>query len=275
MPGINGTGKPNIQDYSLGRGIVYAALLTNNVAGGYRDLGNATAVNVSVETTTIEHTSSRTGTGIVDKEIVTSTKVNLSITLDEINFENLALFFLGDTATPTNAAIAGFAEHEMITGVVLGQWYPIVSAAGARAYNTTNANLTIEEAAGPTTLVLGTDFELEVETGRIFFLTTAVNIANGEDVDVTLAGNAGAGTVDEVKALTKSSTVVAISFISENPSNGAKTIFDFHRVPLRPSGDFSMISDEFSSLTLEGLAETNATADADSPTLTVTYPRLA
>lgn len=268
MPGLNATGTPNTEDYNLGRGIVYFATLANSLPAEYRDLGNAPEFNISIEVETVEHNSSRQGLRVVDKEVVISQKVTLSVTIDELNFENLALFFSGSTGTHTNAAVAGFAEHQMITGAVLGRWYDIVDANGNRAYDVRIADLTVEE--GATTLVVGTDFTIDEEMGRIFLLSTATNIADGENVDVTLAANALAKGVDEVRALTSSAITGALKFISVNPAaNDARTEYQFHQVSLKATGDFALIGDEFTTMQLEGVAERNEIADANSPTLTI------
>lgn len=268
MPGLNATGTPNTEDYNLGRGIVYFASLVNSLPAAYRDLGNAPEFNISIEVETVEHNSSRQGLRVVDKEVVISQKVTLSVTIDELNFENLALFFSGTTGTHTNVSIAGFAEHQMITSLELGRWYDIVDANGNRAYDVTLANLTVED--GATSLVSGTDFTLDSEMGRLFFLSTASNTSAGQNIDVTLSANGSANTVDEVKALTKSAVTGALKFISINPAaNDAKTEYQFHQVSLKATGDFALIGDEFTTMQLEGVAERNETADADSPTLTI------
>lgn len=268
MPGLNTTGKPNTEDYNLGRGICYFAPLVNSLPGAYRDLGNAPEFNISIENETVEHTSSRAGLRSVDKEVTISQKITLSITIDELNFENLALFFSGSTATFSNAvAIAGFSEHQMVTGVELGRWYDIVDSNGVRVYNITAGNLTVED--GATTLVEDTDYEVDETMGRIFFLSTATNTSAGQDIDVTLSANASAGTVDEVRALTQSATTGALKFISINPAAGdRKTEYQFHQVSLKATGDFALIGDEFTTMQLEGTAEKNETADSDSPTMT-------
>lgn len=270
MPGRNTTGIPNTQDYNLGRGIVYFAPLVDNLPGAYRDLGNAPEFNISIETETVEHQSSRQGLRVVDKEVVISQKVTLSLTLDEFNHENLALVFSGETADHTNAAIAGFAEHEMIAAVELGRHYDIVNAAGARAYDIESSDLLVENADTPGVLVEGTDYTLDLEMGTIFFLSSATGISAGEAVDVTLTAEVTAGAVHEVRGLKSSAVTGALKFVSINPANNdKKTEYQFHQVALKPTGDLALISDEFGTMTLEGAAERNLIASPNSPTLTV------
>lgn len=274
MPGPNTTGTPNTDDYNLGRGIVYISTLVNDLPVDWRDVGNATEFNLTIETEVLEHFSSRSGVRVKDKEVVVSTEVNVSFTLDELNDENKSLFFLGEKGTHTNASIAGFAEHEMITGAVLGRWYDIESSTGARAYDIDSTDLTVE--VGANALVLGTDYTLDAEMGRIFLPVTATDGAGGgagslagQDIDVTLAAEATASVVDEVKALTNSGLVAAIKFISVNPAaSDARTEYQIHKATIKPEGDFSLIGEEWTTMTLTGACEANETADADSPYLT-------
>lgn len=269
MPGRNTTGLPNTDDYNLGRGILYFAPLVNSLPTAYRDLGNATEFTVTVETETLEHQSSRSGLRVTDKEVVVSTNVTVSITLDEINFENLALAFLGETAAFANTAVgAGFAEYEMISSVELGKWYDLKTSGGVRVYNLDAADVDLDNGTDDTDLVAGTDYLLDAELGRVFFYETATAIEAGEAVDITLAAGT-AGTIGEVKGLTTSATTGALKFISQNPAAGdAKTEYQVHSVSLKPEGDISLIGDDWTTLQLTGKVEANVIADADSPYIT-------
>lgn len=266
--GPNTTGKPKTEDYNLGRGILYFATLNTTTGlpdnGGFRDLGNAPEFNLSIEVETLEHQSSREGLKIVDKEVVISQDASVSFSLDEINDENVALFFAGEKATHTNVALAGFSSYEMVTtasgGVTLGRWYDIVNSAGERAYDIESADLALAEESGPTTLVENTDYELDLVNGRIFLLSTAVNIAAGEGMDVTLAANGTAKGVDEVQGLTQTNITGVLKFIAENPANNDKqTEYTFHQIELKADGDFALIGDEFTQMNFTGAAEKNTT----------------
>jgi hypothetical protein len=271
MPGPNTTGLPNTADYNLGRGIVYFAELENSLPGAYRDLGNCTEFNISIEVETIEHQSSRQGLRVVDKEVVISQKMTLTLTLDELNHENLALWTSGAKATHTNVAVAGFTKYEMVESIELGRHFDIVNSSGERAYDVDLADLTLNNGTTDAALVSGTDFTLDEEFGTIFILSTATNITAGVPLDVTLAAKAGASAVNEVQGLKTSSVTGALKFVSENPANNdARTEYQFHQVALKPTGDFGLISDEYTQMQFEGAAEANATAGgSDSPTLTI------
>lgn len=270
MAGINTTGKPRTTDYQLGRGKLYAATLTNGIAGPYRDLGNCPEFSVTGEIETLEHQSSRGGLRVTDKRVTLSQTLNISFTLDEINHENLALFYAGNTSTSTvNAAIAGFAKYEMIASVEVARWYDIKNSTGGRAFDIDADDITVE--VGATTLVLNTDYELDLEMGRIFFLPTSSDVANTDSIDVTLSAKAGARTLQQVDALLTSSVPVALKFIAENPANSdVKTEYQFHQVTFSPEGDSSLIGDDWTTLPFSGTAERNEAVSDTSKTLTIT-----
>lgn len=267
----NTTGLPNTGDYSLGRGIVYEAAIDGTTElptiAGWRDLGNATEFNVSLETEKLEHQSSRQGLKVVDKEVILSQKMTIAFTLDELNDENVANFLSGATASHTNVAIAGFTIIEMVSAVTLGRWYDIVNSSNERAYDIDTANLQLDETSGaPVLLVEGTDYTLDSKMGRVFLLTGATNIAAGEPLSVTLAADAGASPVEEIQGMTSGNIVRAIKFVGENPANSDKQReYQFHKVTLASEGDLSLIGDEYSVMAFTGAVESSVLADSAAP----------
>ncbi len=276
MAGPNTTGLPNTADYSLGRGKLYVAKLDTSTGlpdtDGYRDVGNVPDFSISIDIEELLHQSSQRGLRVTDKRVVVSQTMNLSISLDELSSQNMALFFSGDTATVTNPAVAGFAANVLTTSVKLGQWYDIVNASGVRAVDIDAADVTAREAGTPTTLVLDTDYLLDLKMGRIFIKTTAVNITTGETLDVALAAEAGAAAqLQQVTALTKSAEQLVLKFISENPANNDEQVeFQFHSATLSAEGDFGLISDEFTVMQLTGVAQQESLATGTARTLTIT-----
>jgi hypothetical protein len=276
MPGINISGRASTDDYLVGRGILYFSSLTADLpAGGYRDLGNAPSAKLTATTDKIDHKSSRSGLATIDKTIITGQKFEFSCELDEVtNFENLAFALSGSIASPqpTNSAIAGFAEYEMISAVAEGRWYPIQNATGVRAYDIATANLTVEKQGAPDVLLVeGTDYEVDEQMGRIFFIQGGANYAPGDDIDVTLAADAGAVVLERVWALTSTPTAGALVFIGENPANNdAQIEMQIHKIALALDGDLGFISDDVSKFSLKGVCELNEIADASSPYFNIT-----
>lgn len=280
MGGLNTTGTPNVDHHALGRGKVYLATLgSDDAPGPFLDLGNCTKFSSKITTEELKHMSSRRGVKIVDKTVVTSQDTGGSFSLDEINYQNLALF-LGGTASAanTNAATAGFTEYKMIDGVVLGRWYELRNSSGVRAYDITAGDLTVEVSGAPdVALTLGTDYLLDADMGMIFFPTTGGTAVANDDIDVTLAAKAGAKTISKVIAAQGTQTFYALKFLGNNPvDENAEDEWNFYKVTLRGNGEIGLIDDKFIEIGFEFSAtSSNWTAVSASPILTVVTHDLA
>ncbi len=247
MPGSNPTGKANTDDYNVGRGKVYfASLDANGIPNGYRFLGNAPEFSLSVETETLEHQSSTGGLRVTDREVVISQQVNLSLTLDELNFEDVSLFFSGTATTFDNSTASAATPVDGTDNLVVteqGRWYdlytnaggkPTTDSSGSRIYDIGGVTVT-GGASGTDPATLGTDYEIDAKMGRIFIVdgSTVLDVANSPH-SIDIAQNVGAvSTVDEVRALTQTAVKGALKFISENPANeDFQTEYQFHQVSL-------------------------------------------
>lgn len=119
---------PNPDNYTLGRGVIYFDR-KDSVTGlydGERDLGNAPAVTFSIDLTTLEHFSSRSGLKAKDKRVVTEVTPKFSFTLDEPNAENYALLTMGsieEISQVVTAADGG--ENEAFAGVNPDRFYTL------------------------------------------------------------------------------------------------------------------------------------------------------
>lgn len=282
---LNTTGMGQTRSYILGRGRVYAAeiIVATGKPKGYRFLGNATAFAASQEVETLDHVSSQEGLRQVDLSLVTQQQMNLSLTLDEIDWNNLALFFTGDALSLTNPGATDGTNADWIDtavdpdGVVLARWYDLVKTDGSRIYDITAGGdvvLSADPNGVPVVLVEGTDYEIDLKFGRIFFLSTAVNVAAGDEVGFVYTANvttAPSATIDRVQGLTQTTITTAIKFIGVNPAaDGKEFEAEFHQVKLRPEGDFALIGDEFVTMGFTGVAERNELGFPLSPVVDVT-----
>ena len=274
MAGLNATGAPRTEDYNLGRGKVYFAALSSGIPGAFRDLGNSPEFNITMETEKLDHMSSREGLKITDKQVVISQKLSVSFQLDEINFENLGLFFSGTSGTRANAGGSAITGDGNLVVTEQGRWYDLYEGATAptktadkRIYDI--GDVTIEPNGGGSAMVETTDYIVDAALGRIFVVDGGDMAAGTYDVDV--AANALAtATIDRVKALDTNAQLGCLRFVSENPTDADKwTEYTFHQVRLSAEGDLALISDDWTALTLSGLAERNVIADPVSPTLTI------
>lgn len=277
MTGLNKTGRPTPSDYNLGRGACYFGTpldASTGLAKSFRHLGNATEFQVSMETETLEHQSSREGLKVTDREVTLSQKMTVTLTLDEINFQNLALFMAGEAesvdASTENPTQGGFV-FDPGESWQAGRWYDLVDNAGGGSPTGKSgydlaASSPISFSSG--SHVEGTAYELDRVMGRIFVI--AGGTLAGTTSTITVAAHAGSSELDIVRALTATSLSGALHFRSENPANNdAVQLFKFHKVTLKAEGDASLIGNEFTTLTLTGVVEKNALADPESPTLTI------
>lgn len=277
--GPNLTGKPRIDDYWLGRGKVFMADIdevTGLPVNGWRDVGNVPKFALQSSSDTLDHVSSMQGLRVVDLEVVLKRTNKIAFSLEEMNHENIALFFSGDKAVATNAAVAGFVEFLMVAdgSTQAGMWYDLKNASGVRAYGVTSAHLTVKTNESPTTTLLeGTDYDLDTTMGRIFLRSDSTDVQDavtgGFGIRVAITANASAGVVNEVRGLTRASITKAVKFVGENAVTGSKVEVQFHTVKLLPSGDVEQISDQWSTLAMEGTIQRNDLADANSPFFTL------
>lgn len=281
MPGINEAGTNNTDDYNLGRGILYFAPLdSNDVPKDYRDLGNVTDFKLTPSVETLEHKSSRSGLKITDKEVTLSEKWEVSFTLDELNFENLALFMSGQANQRTNDGGTALTGSGNLVVYEQGRWYdlykdangrPTTDPQGDRIYDI--GTVTIEPSGGGTAYTEGTDYKVDHVMGRIFIIDggSITGSASGTAYDLDIAANSSAAAnLDRVQAMTLSNIEGALKFIAENPAaNGAKVEYQIHKVKLFGDGDLSLIGDDWTTFTLKGTVEKSAKADPDSPYFTI------
>lgn len=276
---LNTTGKPDTRDYFLGRGILYLAELdANSLPVSWRDLGNSPGLSISVESEELVHFLSRSGLRVADKRITLSQTINLSFQVDEISDNNLALFFTGTTASITNPAVLGVGSMgspiAITASVELGRWYDLKTAytgAGNPTAFSADSVPKIRRTSGtPMDLVLGTDYEIDRQMGRVFIKHNAVNVAATDDIGWYSAADASApATLSLMRALKGTVRDFALKFIAENPANSSEKIeYEFHSVQLSADGDLSLIGDEFSVIGFTGAAQKNSNVNIDA-TLTV------
>jgi hypothetical protein len=88
---------PVVDMYYIGKGVVEIQLLSD-VAGTYRDVGNAPTFEFVPAVTTLQHYSSRHGVRVKDLEVIHEKAASLTMVLDEFTYDNLMLAFLGTPA---------------------------------------------------------------------------------------------------------------------------------------------------------------------------------
>lgn len=270
MPGVNRTGLPDSNNIWLGRGSLEFAPLdpATGKPTHFRHLGNVTALSVTSESETLSHTSSRTGIAQVDREIVTSQKLNISFTLDHTtDFGNLALFLSGselkDQANAARSAGGSVTDVLIHADALPGRTYELRDANGGRLYNlsTNTAHLELKSAATTlpvsANLIEGPDYTVDRVWGTVTLLSTGAFVS-GHSLWFKYTRQGSEQFVDMVQMLTTSKLSGFLRYKGINPANQDKKILvDFHSVSVKADGEVQLIGEEFSTLTFTGVAERN------------------
>ncbi len=137
---------------------------------GFTPFGNIVDVTPNVTTTKVEHISSNRGAPRKDREDITKSTWEFKIKSDEFNLILQKLLLGGTTGTDfiqsTTTGITADTFAFNTTAAVIGNWYDI-TISGVRVRNITT--LTIASIAE------GTDFVVDLPTGRVMFLTAQAN----------------------------------------------------------------------------------------------------
>ncbi len=277
MPGINRTGLPQTSDLVLGRGALYFAALdaTTKRPLGLRHLGNCTGFTLTVDSETLEHMSSRSGVRSVDRELVLSQKVSVGITLDELNFQNLALHLSGTASKDqTNPARTTVTQLQLQAAAYKGFSYQATNSSGAALFDL-DGTLVVKSGGAnygaASLLYAGTDYVVDTKWGTIFIPSTSTHVDGAKLwIDYTTAGTERV--FDKVDMLTQETISGFLRYVMINAANSDKQmVFDLHSVNLKADGDLSLIGDEFASMTLKGSAERNEVGFPTSPVGRIYY----
>lgn len=237
----------NLGNQTLGRGKVYVSEFYNgtHTPSGWRYIGNTPSFGINMNQSKLDHFSSDAGVRVKDKSVVIQVDITGNLVLDDINFQNLELFFFGSSATL--AQTSATSQTESFTNVVQGYGYQL----GVTSNNPTGvrsiSNVVI------TGKTLGTDYTVDADRGMIFVVEGG-SIADNATMSVTYNRAAKSR-----KQFISGTTQIegALRFVSDNPQ-GEKNDFYMPYVRLGPNGDFNLKTEEWQQLplTAEILADT-------------------
>lgn len=242
MVSCNLTGADNL---TLGKGELYLARCVGEAFEGFRKIGNAPEFTLTFERENLEHFDSRSGINEKDADVTTQVTRTGTIVTDNINEDNLALFFFGDTQTVVQAAQS--IVNEEINGVVTNRTHVLgldeTNPTGLR--NIDAGSVVVTDDTGTTTFVQGTDYTLQVQNGFLE-IPEGSNIPAGSDILVSY--DVVASTRNRV--ISGGEQVIAqVMFVSDNGIGENRTVL-LPRVSISADGDFAFIGDEFQTLSL-------------------------
>lgn len=249
---------PNYEpNYVVGRGNVFFNKFkkgSNTPESGELYFGNTPELTLTADTETLDHYSSEEGLRNLDASVLLEYTQGGNFTCDEINSDNLALFFLGDKTTITQTQMTD--RKEVITKLEKGRFYQLgmdaVTPTGVR--NIDNFQIVVADAG--TAVSVGTgdistipgasalpadNYEIDLSTGRLYIEPDASDIGSGKVAAVQYDVNAQARTLVIGKA---NMIYGSLRFISKNPVGTQKDYF-FPKVSLQPDGDYALKGDDW------------------------------
>ena len=175
------------QNYTLGRGKVHFARFKagTQIPDGFFYIGNTPEFSLTIESETLDHFSSDEGIREKDDSVPLEVNRSGSMTTDNIDPKNVALFFFGSDTVVTQAVVA--AAPFLIEDIKAGHSYKLgattLNPAGHFGINPTG--LTVVQ--GVTPLVAGTDYTIDLDGGIISFVEGSAIAVDGVDITVTYA----------------------------------------------------------------------------------------
>lgn len=249
-------------NYTLGRGKLYFGKFADPITQlvvDYRYIGNTPEFSLTIESETLDHFSSDEGIREKDDSVPLSVTRTGSFTADDIQVDNVALFFFGEAQVISQTSVA--SGTETFIGVKKGRSYQLGQSAsnpvGLRGI--TQAGFAVATSPGGTELVAGTDYVMDFATG-LLTIPLGSTIADNSTLAVTRA--AAASTRDRVIS---GSTPVegSLRYIARNPK-GSDIDYIFPYVKITPNGDYALKGDEWQTIpfNFEALKPSNAALSA-------------
>lgn len=234
-------------NYTLGRGKVHFArfLPGTTTPDGFFYIGNTPELSLTIESEALDHYSSDEGIREKDDSVPLEVNRTGSLTTDNIDPKNVALFFFGAESTVTQAVVA--SAPFVINDIHAGHSYKLgstgINPAGHFGINATG--LTVVLNPGSVTLNINTDYIIDLDMGIISFVAGGAAIEGG-DVTVTYAIRASSRS----RVLSGSTPVEgAMIYRTKNPK-GTDSVYYMPYVKVTPNGDYALKGDEWQTIPL-------------------------
>lgn len=224
----------------LGRGKLFFDRFTDGteVNTGERYLGNTPNFGVSVETQELEHYSSEEGLRSKDLSVTLQIDYSASFVTDNIDLDNVAMFFFGTKASVTEAGATG--EMDAFAATIQGLYYQLGTSASNPVGVRNVTTITVTGPSATPTYALGDDYTVDEALGRIQIVEGGA-ITSGLGIEVNY--DIGAHTHDLV--VSGSDLIYGgLRFLSFN-GVGEQKDFYFPKVALRPNGEYALKGEDW------------------------------
>lgn len=233
-------------NYTLGRGKVHFSRFKSGTAipSGFFYIGNTPEFSLNIESQTLDHYSSDEGIREKDDSVPLEVNRSGSMTTDNIDPANVALFFFGDDSVVTQTIVS--SAPETIVDIIAGHSYKlgvtVSRPAGYFGINVTGFAVAI----GATPLVPNVDYTMNFDGGVISFVKGSLLAVELADVVVTYAVRASV----RDRVISGSEPVEgAMMYITKNPK-GTDCVYYLPYVKITPNGDYALKGDEWQTIPL-------------------------
>ena len=235
-------------DYVVGKGMLF---FQKSGVTKWEEIGDIDGFSISQDLTRLERFSNQYGVRTKTDSRINQQNQTISFTLFQMTARNRALGLLSDVAYLTQSAVTG--QSITFEDVEVGGIYHV----GKYDLNIDSIN---GENTAATPYVEGTNYEVDVQAGIVKVLAIPGGVSDmvvHYDAAAIVTGtkrlNAGIGSAPDLAG--------ALMFRGVN-STGRQVEVMLHDVRLAPSGERQYISDEYSSIQIEG----EIIADSDQAT---------
>jgi hypothetical protein len=232
------------KQYTLGKGKLYfdpfisASVKTKT---GERYFGNTPSLSLTIESESLDHYDSDGGVRTKDDSVLLQLNRTGAFVTDNIDVENVALFMLGSSSLLSQAALS--AQTYSVSDVIKGRFYQIGSTTANPPGQRSLTSFVLKK--GATVLVLGTDYTVDLELGRVEILETSVTVLNGDDL--TAEYDVSAKTRSRIITASNATIDGALRFVATNPK-GALLDYYMPYVRLSPNGEYALKGEEWQQI---------------------------
>lgn len=232
------------KQYVYGSGEIYFAQFKpgTQTPGARRYLGNTPEFTVTAEQESLEHMDSDHGVKEEDQSITISTTRSGTIITDNIDFDNLAMFFLGTSSTL--AVAAGTSTVDTIDAVEFGLYQlGITPSLPTGARKVTVTTVTNGAAGSPVPYTAGTDYLIDADRGTVQILDTGT-IVKGTKVAITWTSAAHS----RRQVIASNKTIEGEIWFKSYNATGPLVDYLMPWAKLTPNGDLALKGDDWQQI---------------------------
>jgi hypothetical protein len=233
----------------LGAGDLYIAR-HNPAIGAFEDFTGPLETTKFVITPKVELkemvSKGRASYGQVIESVTIPQPFEFTVDFAEVSGDTLVAALLG---TKTDINIGSGTMTDLPVVIKKNAWVDIGHM------NIATAGLSVKDATGVTTYVLGTDYEINYRLGMLKVLTGSA-VVDGTTLEVT--GTYGAVTGTQIAGGTQAQIRAKFRFDGKNFADGLPCIVEVYEAVIAASSAFDFLAGDFASVSLPGRLKTPA-----------------